>query len=174
METRFENTTVDTEQVLCNLYRFGQKKLIRRQVILMSVFLGISIVAMVLLESSVFLILVAYYVYLLVKAINHARTNGRKSYLRRLEYYDNSMPPMTHRFYDDYFVSNDVDSTNITPYCKIKRVVIRDGMVWIVRKNGEIYYMCADGFTKGTLEAFRLFIQMKAPQAFSENKTTQN
>ena len=161
METRFENVTVDTEQVLCSLYSYAQKKGIVRQSILMSVFLVLSLYLSYLLESLAFLALAAYYIYLLVKTLNYGRINGKKAYLKRLEYYDNTVPPMTHRFYNDYFVSSDVDSTNITPYCKIKKVEIKHSMILITRKNGEIYHMCDTGFTKGNVADFCQFIQMK-------------
>ena len=54
---------------------------------------------------------------------------------------------MTNRFYGDHLVAQDVDSMNITPYCKLKKVEYNGEMLLLYRKDGGGMLRLPDGDT---------------------------
>ena len=185
MEPIFENVTVDTEKHLRTLYSVLQKKNIKNSLVIMLVFLAAAMVF--LLETVIaaywaeiplslsdylpYIALVVIYLVLTVMTITRPARAAKKIYLRTLEYYDNSMPPMTSRFFDGHFVSEDVDTRYITPYNKLARVEQKGDLLIFFRKDGHALHVSASSFTKGTLEDFLRFIREKAPQAFPQPQT---
>jgi len=175
METRFENVTVDTEGQLRTLFVALNKKSTIRTVVVFLVLLAAFTLFQVYLwelgrwagsprtmeDLRPYIIVVILYIVLIVNTILRPGRAAKKVYLRTLEYYDNSMPVATHRFYDDYFVSSDVDSTHISPYRKLSKVEIKGELVLLIRKDGKVMHMNTAGFTKGNVADFCQFIQMK-------------
>jgi hypothetical protein len=175
METRFESVTVDTEGQLRTLFvALNKKSTIRTVVILLALMAAFTLFLVYLgglgrwagspLTMDAlrpYIIVVILYIVLIINAVLRPGRAAKKVYLRTLEYYDNSMPAATHRFYDDYFVTSDVDSTHISPYRKLRKVEIKGDIVLLIRKDGQVLHMNTAGFTKGTLADFCQFIQMK-------------
>jgi len=175
METRFENITVDTEKQLRTINTTVYKQNTTKSLLIL---LGFALASALYVSYSLwgipinmidlqpYLLVAALYAFYIVKIIREPGRAAQKHYVRKLGYYDNSIPPVTHRFYDDYFVSSDVDSTHITPYHKLRKVLRKENLLILIRQDGKLMYMTAEGFTQGTLEQCLQFIETKAPQAF--------
>ena len=166
METRFENVTVSTEEYLRSLFTVLFRKNMLKSTLILSagiaVYMGLLLDKGVKLHYIVFVVVCCVYI---IGNVTRPRRLAKREYLQQLEYYSNSIPPMTHRFYDTYLVSNDVDSTHITPYHKLSQVRIEKGLILLYRKDDRVYSMRTDGFTKGTLADFCQFIEMKTNMA---------
>lgn len=182
MEPIFENVTVVTEKYLRNLYTAMNKKNTTKSVVIMLVFLAAALVF--LLETVIaahwaeiplslsdylpYLALAVIYLVFMVRTVTRPARTAKQRYLTKLEYYDNSMPPVTSRFFDGHFVSEDVDTRHITPYNKLARVEQKGDLLIFIRKDDLALHVSASSFTKGTLEDFLRFIREKAPQAFPQ------
>lgn len=169
METRFENVTVYTEQLMRNMYGILNRKSILTSLLL---FVGLLVVFVVpnIIDGISYSagILIAIYCFFGVKTVIRPMRMAKEHYLQRLAYYDNSMPPENYRFYDDYFVRSDVDSTEITPYRKIRQVRVEKGLILIYRQDNQVFSMSAESFTKGTFQDFCQFIQLQATKAITQ------
>lgn len=88
---------------------------------------------------------------------------AKSAYLRILSYYDNTLPPTTVRFYENYFEVRQVDSLETTPYRKLTAAKYRKGVLVLIRKDGLAYYLDTNAFTKGDYDSFTHFLREKAP-----------
>ena len=160
VEAIFENETVLNQTQYIALYwnLYGKKD--QKNALIMVAILAALILAWGKLDRYM-LILSAIYIVLIVRALTSYRRNAQKAYLRRLEYFDNSLPPVLHFFYDDYFEVRGTDSTRTTPYRKISQVQYLKDIMIIYRKDGQVFCMDTTAFTKGDYESFARFLREK-------------
>ncbi len=159
MEPIFENVTVETEALIQKAFNNLQSKNYLHTFIIFGLGLMLALALYLWQREEVWLLLAAVYIGFLIRRAYQFATYGKNSLRRRLAYYDGGNPPMTNRFYGDHLVAQDVDSMNITPYCKLKKVEYNGELLLLYRKDGMLITLDARGFTKGDGASCYRFLQ---------------
>ena len=167
MEPCFINVSVDTVERLHEWYREVYSNNRRRFMIIFLVCALIMLALWIWERNIIALLVLGYYVYMVIRYMKDPRNQAKKAYERKLAYYDGTMPPANHLFYDDHLQVLDVDSSNTVPYAKVERVEFLQLSTILILKDGRVFMVSNDGFTKGTLAEFQEFIRSKCSPANS-------
>ena len=111
-------------------------------------------------QKSVLILLSIVYILLTLREIMLPSLVAAKSYKKKLRFYDNENPVLTVRCAEAIEVS-DIDSYCKYPYNKIKKINVKDRIIFLHFQDGKSLAFPAENFTVGTYSEFLKYLREK-------------
>ena len=166
-ETRFENSSVQTEEMSAEIVRLQMG--IKRTILLFIV----AIMGLNYVSSAVWEIMWGYgYFYLVISLVwilmalylfFQPRIAAKLHMRRANKFHDGIIPQTQVLFGEEELIAQSGDSKLKIPYNKLNKIKVSKNLMILTVKKYSHVTICKDGFTKGTYEEFLAFLRAKCP-----------
>ena len=164
METRFEITFQDTEEMYCRLFSrlYGKRYMVYAIFfVLFAIWMGylwlINWEWLYGIMMTVFLVGSAWY-------MNYARNMGMKYYKQRLEHLRGKEPSLCMKFGEEIQIVEDGSPTSLS-YSRVARVLFAEDLLILVMEYKTSYFAPVSRLAEGTPDELIAFLREKCTNA---------